>query len=181
MKKYLALIVVLLQSGLLFSQNDFPDSWVGDYAGELEIYGVDAIKMKVQMKLEVQPKSDSIYTWHLIYKFNGNEDKRMYELQIIDAEKGHYMIDEKNTILIDGYYRMGIFTSFFEVQESFIISTYKKKDDDLIFEIIAATRKDATLSGDQEHDGNPIPKVVTYPVNGRQKAVLRKIISAESD
>ena len=158
-----------------YAQNGFPDSWVGNYAGALEIFGKNDVRMQVNMKLEIQPKTDSLYTWHLIYEMNGNADKRMYELKVIDKEEGHYLIDEKNTILIDGYYHLDRFTSMFEVMGSYIVTSYTKKVDTLIFEIIAGSMKEPRISGGQEFEGNKIPEVKAYLVNGRQKAVLKKI------
>ena len=158
-----------------FSQNDFPDSWVGNYEGSLEIYGKNEVKMLVTMQLEIQPKADSLYTWHLIYIMNGNADKRMYELKILDKDKGHYLIDEKNTILIDGYYHLNRFTSMFEVMGSYIVTTYTMENEALVFEIIAGSMKAPRVTGSQEHEGNDIPEVKTYSVNGRQKAVLYKV------
>lgn len=175
MKKSLLIIFFTINSFVSFSQNSFPDSWVGNYAGELEIYGKDEIRMKALMKLEIQPKTDSVYTWHLIYEMNGVEDRRMYELKVIDKEKGHYLIDEKNTILIDGYYYLNRFSSMFEVMGSYIITAYTKEEDALIFEIIAGTAKNPRVSGNQKHEGQDIPEVKSYPINGRQKAVLKRV------
>ena len=158
-----------------FSQNDFPDSWVGNYEGSLEIYGKNEVKMLVTMQLEIQPKADSLYTWHLIYIMNGNADKRMYELKVIDQDKGRYLIDEKNTILIDGYYHLNRFTSMFEVMDSYVVTSYTKEKDALIFEIVAGSMMEPRVSGNQMYEGNQIPEVKTYTVNGRQRAVLHKV------
>jgi hypothetical protein len=152
----------------------FPSSWEGNYQGELHIYGVDSITMKLTMKLVVQKKTDSVYDWKMTYLFNGKEDIRPYEIIVKDAEKGYYLIDEKNSILIDGYYKTGIFTSFFEVNQSFIISTYTKIDNAIIFEIIAADGKSKNISGNSEVEGQSIPEVTSFLVNGRQKAILYK-------
>lgn len=171
----LILAFVLLFCISSFSQNGFPDSWVGNYAGELEIFGKNDVRMKVQMKLEIQPKADSLYTWNLIYEMNGNEDKRMYELKVIDVEQGHYLIDEKNSILIDGYYHLNRFTSMFEVMGSYILTSYTKDGDALIFDLIAGSMKEPRISGNQKHEGNDIPEVKAYLVNGRQKAVLKRM------
>jgi hypothetical protein len=93
---------------------------------------------------------------------------------LIDTKKGHYVIDEENTIVIDSYFKTNIFTSFFEVQDSFIVSTYTKKENSIIFEIISADGKKITSSGNKVFEGETIPKVNSYLVNGRQKAVLLK-------
>jgi len=167
-------LAFMLLGGNLFSQTAFPKSWEGNYKGELQIFGVDSVRMRLPMKLAILQKSDSVYQFKISYDFKGKEDIRDYELKIVDAKSGKYVIDEKNTIEIDAYYKMGILTSFFEVSDSYIISTYTKINEDLIFEIISADGKNTTSSGKTKFESEDIPEVKSYLVNGRQKAVLRK-------
>jgi hypothetical protein len=109
------------------AQSNFPTSWQGIYKGDLNIFTTDSVAMKVQMHLAIAPtENDSIFQWKMTYIFNGNEDVRDYQLKLVDASKGHYIVDENNSILIDTYYRNGVLTSFFEVEKSFIISEYTK-------------------------------------------------------
>ena len=144
MKKYILKInyvFIFFITFQTFSQQNFPESWEGNYEGELQIYGVDSVQMKLTMKLNIHKESDSIFQWKMIYNLNGKDDIRAYKLKVLDKKRGHYTIDELNTIIINGYYKSEIFTSFFEVMDSFIVSTYRKKDDEtIIFEIIAANR-----------------------------------------
>jgi len=127
------------------------------------------------MKLDITQKTDSIYQWKMTYDFKGKEDIRDYELVLVDTAKGIYKIDEKNTIVIDSYYKTGIFISFFEVMDSFIISTYSKENEDIVFEIIAANGKDPTITGNSTNKEEDVPEVKSYLVNGRQKAILKKV------
>ncbi len=39
-----------------YTQNSFPKSWEGNYKGELQIFGVDSVKMKLVMKLDIAKK-----------------------------------------------------------------------------------------------------------------------------
>ncbi|WP_372795612.1 hypothetical protein [Lutibacter sp.] len=168
------LVVFFLLSLNVVAQETFPKSWEGNYKGELQIFGVDSIHMKLEMKLNILQKSDSIYQWKIIYNFKGKEDIRDYELLLVDKTKGIYKIDEKNTIIIDSYYKTEIFTSFFEVMDSFIISTYTKENKDIIFEIIASDGKTPTITGNSKFKDEDIPEVKSYLVNSRQKAILKK-------
>ena len=176
MKKFVLIsaLFFLFQS-ILLAQNDFPKSWVGSYRGQLHLYTIDSIAMRVDMKLDIaQTMNDSIFQWKMTYIFNGNEDVRDYQLKLVDALKGHYMVDENNSILIDAYYRNGILTSFFEVEKSFIISEYTKIGEEIHFDIISGINQ-PILSGNSEQKGEMIPEVLSYPINGRQEAVLIKI------
>jgi len=168
-------IVFFFLSLNLVAQESFPSTWEGNYKGELQIFGVDSIRMKLTMKLNIAKKTDSIYQWKITYDFKGKEDIRDYELVLVDNAKGIYKIDEKNSIVIDSYYKTGIFTSFFEVMDSFIISTYTKSEAAIIFEIIAANGKNPSLTGSTKFNEEDIPEVKSYLVNGRQKAVLKKL------
>jgi hypothetical protein len=170
---YLILVFVFLSLNL-FSQETFPKSWEGNYQGELKIYGVDSVAMKLKMKLDIVQKTDSVFQWKITYDFRGKEDVRDYELVVVDKKRGMYKIDEKNSIVIDSYYKTDIFTSFFEVMNSYIISTYTKVNDTVEFEIISGDGKKPTISGNSKVENEDIPEVKSYLVNGRQKAVLKK-------
>ncbi|MCC7521884.1 MAG: hypothetical protein IT220_09650 [Flavobacteriaceae bacterium] len=176
MKKFVLIsaLFFLFQS-ILLAQNNFPKSWVGSYRGQLHLYTIDSIAMRVDMKLDiVQTMNDSIFQWKMTYIFNGNEDVRDYQLKLVDASKGHYIVDERNSILIDTYYRNGVLTSFFEVEKSFIISEYTKIGEEIHFDIISGINQ-PILSGNSEQKGELIPEVMSFPINGRQEAVLIKI------
>lgn len=176
MKKFVLIstLFFLFQS-ILLAQNGFPKSWVGSYRGQLHLYTIDSIAMRVDMKLDIaQTMNDSIFQWRITYIFNGNEDVRDYSIKVLDASKGAYLIDEGNSILINTYYRDGILTSFFEVEKSFIISEYTKIGEEIHFDIISGINQ-PILSGNSEQQGEIIPEVLSYPINGRQEAVLIKI------
>lgn len=183
---YLLLVLLIITNGIFaqknsvkeniesFKKESFPKDWVGNYQGDLQIYSVDSIGMSLKMKLAITKKTDSLYSWKVTYDFKGKEDIRAYELQVIDTKKGHYIIDEKNSIKIDAFYRNKIFTSFFKVMNSFIVATYTKEKDTIIFEIISASDKKTTITGNTTFNKEEIPEVTTFFVNGRQKAVLIK-------
>jgi len=172
--KYSIIICVALCSFQTFSQM-FPEFWSGEYEGHLKVFGVDSVSMTVGMKLKIEKKTDSIYQWKMIYNLNENEDIRNYELLIVDRKKGHYNIDEKNSIVINGYYKTGIYTSFFEVNKSMIIATYTKTGEDLLFEIISANGENPLVSGNSIDKGKQIPEVNSFKVNGRQKCLLKRL------
>ena len=178
MKVILRVVVLLLIfNSVMNAQQSFPESWVGKYKGDLMIYGVDSARMKINMELDIlKTAKDSIYDWTLIYDMNGKKDVRAYSLKVIDKQKGHYQIDEQNSIVIDGYlHNNNVFTSFFKVSNNYIIATYTKKEDSLLFEIIAGDGEALTITGNTKQGEEEIPEVISYVVNGRQYAVLNKV------
>jgi len=70
--KSIAFVFFLLSLNLV-AQETFPKSWEGNYKGQLQIFGVDSVKMKLEMKLDILQKSDSIYQWKITYNFKGKE------------------------------------------------------------------------------------------------------------
>ena len=66
------LAFVIISCSLGNAQQSFPDSWLGKYKGNLMIYGIDSVKMKVEMNLDILKTAiDSIYDWTLTYDLNG--------------------------------------------------------------------------------------------------------------
>ncbi len=176
MKFRLLLIFLLFNFLNILSQNSFLPAWQGSYEGELNIYAIDSIGMKLSMKLAIIPTDNpEIFSWKTTYTFQGENDVRDYLIKPIEVSKGHYRIDEQNNILLDSYYRNETLTSIFEVNGSLIVTSHKKVDDDIIFEIFAANTQAKTETGGGTHEGEEIPVVYNYPVNGRQYALLKKI------
>ncbi len=170
------LLFFILSIATINAQDTFPESWIGNYKGDLLIYSVDSIKMNVQMELKIaKTEKDSIFDWTIIYDLKEKKDTRTYSLVIVDREKGLYQIDERNSIIIDAYlHNQNVFTSFFKVEKSFIIATYTKEKDTLIFEIISGKSEPVSSTGKTKFKEEDIPEVNTYPINGRQKAILVK-------
>jgi len=170
------LLFLLFTSFAGFSQHQFPAKWVGDYKGDLRIHTTDSVAKHIAMDLKIHPtEKDSVYSWTLVYTVKDIKDVRSYELRSINSKKGHYQIDEKNSILIDAYYKNGIFTSFFEVMQTYIIATYTLTEHgSILFEIISASTKPVQISGNTTRDKDSIPEVKSFTVNGRQTALLIK-------
>ncbi len=178
MKLFFGLIMIVI-SGIisdLSAQEKFPDSWTGNYKGDLLVYSVDSVRMKIGMELKIaETRNDSVFKWTIIYDFKEKKDVRAYELLVVDRSKGLYKIDEKNSIVIESYLRNNnILTSFFKVMNSFIIATYTKKEDTIVFEIMSSASEPVSTTGNTKNEKEEIPEVNTFPVNGRQKAVLFK-------
>ena len=86
------------------AQGSFPDSWVEKYQGDLMIYGVDSVRMKVEMKLEIlKTAKDSIYDCGVSGTPTFFVNDVFVDANGKIAQKGHYRIDERNSIIIEGY------------------------------------------------------------------------------
>lgn len=149
----------------------FPQSWIGVWSGELQIYSTKGLKQTVQMELEILPTDQpDVFTWALTY----GDDTRSYELKTFDTENGLYLIDEKNSIALESYLYHNRLVSRFEVQGNLLMCTYEKRKDQLIFEVVAGNNEIINQDGGETIDGNEIPKVNSYSISVSQRAILKR-------
>lgn len=171
--------MLCLQAIFSFAQADslaFPQDWLGHWAGSLHIYDYSGLKQTVPMQLELIPiEKDSVWTWAITYGEDSLAQKRAYELHVVDQSKGHYQIDEKNSIVLDGYRLGNHFTSTFKVQSNYLISDYALEGDELIFTIHFFAEQAVRESGGESIDGSTIPIVYSYPNTILQEATLRRL------
>lgn len=153
----------------------FPDSWLGYWEGELEIFKDNKKVQAIPMALELLEMDNSQnLVWAIIYGEDAKSGRRPYELETLDAEKGYFLVDEKNTIKLETYLYRNKLLSWYEVMGNLILCIYEKQGDHLIFEIIFGSSEPVSITGNQEVDGEAIPAVKTFPIGGYQKAVLKK-------
>lgn len=178
MKSILTLLFLTI-STLSFSQKDsltFPQSWEGKWAGTLEIFNAAGLAQSLPMELHILPL-DSVgqWSWTIIYGEDKEAGRRGYELHTIDAQKGQYLIDEKNSIAMEAYFLGEKFFQWFEVQGSLLLTTTYLRGDELYWEITFGKSDPVSTTGDQTVDGEEIPPVKTFPISGVQAAVLKKM------
>ena len=154
-----------------YAQNSFPDKWIGTWEGDIEIHNQTGLATTIPMSLSIQ-KTDSAgrWDWTLIYHLE-NDDKREYELVEIDRETGHYQIDEKNSIILDAYWRGQTLISRFSVSNSLIIANYHFWEEEIHFEIFAGDMATPTITGLEVKE---IDKIQSFPISVMQKAILKK-------
>lgn len=160
----------------------FPDDWLGVWQGELEIYSGQTIVQKVPMKLEhLASDSADVYVWALIYGKDEEKGRRDYRLLPVDKSRGHWIIDEQNSILLDAYVYENQLISNFSIidkdpqKNTNLISSYRLDGDYLVFEIMVFAGNPVRKSGETESSQENIPLVYAYPVRGYQRAVLKKM------
>lgn len=164
------------------SLNKFPDDWLGVWQGELEIYSGQNLLQKVPMKMEhLATDSNDVYVWALIYGQNEAMGRRDYRLLPVDKSRGHWMIDEQNSIILDAYVYENQLISNFSIidkdpqKNTNLISSYRLEGDHMVFEIMVFGGTPARKSGETEANHEKIPQVYAHPVRGYQRAVLKKM------
>lgn len=172
MRKFFILNAMLLI--FLFSaaqQLSFPQSFVGNWKGTLTWNRPAKASQQFTMRLNIQPADSGRYTWQIIYG-DDQKDNRPYVLMPVDTATGHWQIDEKNTIVLDGFFIGNSFTSVFSVSGSTIVSKYELTAEGLMVSFNTfATKPVATTGG----TSNEIPPVDSYKVIGLQQGLLRRV------
>lgn len=126
---------------------------------------------KVTMRLNIQPEAgNSVYSWQLIYG-EAARDNRPYHLRPVDTAVGHWVIDENDGILLDGYWIGNRFISTFSVQGNTITAVYWLVDKQMHIEMISTK---VTASRESGKGTAEVPNVLSFPVSSYQKAILNK-------
>ncbi|NNE15183.1 MAG: hypothetical protein HKN51_09420 [Saprospiraceae bacterium] len=152
---------------------EFPFEWVGHYKGKLDIYKENGEATEINMELLIEyPNSEGYYPWTIIYN---EKDFRKYGLEVVNPEKGHYRIDEFNSIRIDGYLNEGHFVSRFEVGGNDLLVDYHKTNEGMEVHFYISKTEPISITGNEIFSTDTIPEVKTYPIFVFQKALLLKI------
>ncbi len=172
MKSILATIL-FFSVNLIFGQNNFPAAWQGEWTGTLEIVTAAGKVQELQMELHILPiDSSENFTWTIIYGEDREAGTRPYELVTLDAAKGLYAIDEKNSIQMEAYLLGGKFYQWFEVSGSLIVTSTWLEGEELVWELVSGSIEPVSTTGGQEMEGVEIPPVKTFPVRVAQVARL---------
>ena len=153
----------------------FPDDWLGHWSGDLNIYNKDGLNMELKVELELAPmSSDSLYPWSLRYISEERTDERNYYLKKGGQQENHWIVDENNSIYLDGYVLDNTFYVLFEVGNNRIQTSYRLSGDNLIFENLASRVEKVDSSGGLIIDSIPIPLVNSFLVTNLQTATLNR-------
>jgi hypothetical protein len=150
----------------------FPKHFTGHWKGMLSWYPTDKPVQSVEMQLIIQPlDTPGRYSWKMVYGKPG-QDERPYTLLPVDSVKGHWVVDENNGILLDGYWRGNRFVSAFSVQGSVITEVMWLEKEALKVEFITTGEAPVRKSGGAGQDNSA---VMSFPLRGYQIATLHRI------
>jgi hypothetical protein len=154
------------------AQDQFPQSFVGTWKGELWWYrSGPAEPKKVPMQLIVQPADTAgQYTWQIVYG-EKKEDNRPYLLKPVDTARGHWVVDEVNGIVLDQFWLGNRLTGAFTVAGNTLVNSYRIENGKMIVEFYSFPSKPIATTGGTSKD---IPPVDSYAVRAYQRAVLSR-------
>lgn len=172
----LLLLVLGEAAGAVYGQSDtlphFPRDFVGDWAGQVTVYGPRGASQSVAMGLEIHPINDSTYTYVIIYGEDREAGARSYEIYRGPDGGHHWVCDEKNSLLLDGYYIGGIYQSIFTVMGSTIVTNLEHRGDHLWMTFQSYPEAAVRTTGGKEYEGEDIPPVQAYKVRSTNTARL---------
>lgn len=172
MKWILVLLTSLFSLAAASQSNSFPQSWEGNWKGELSWYKTGKNDpQQVKMELRIHPAdSSTTWTWQIIYGTE-TEDNRPYQLIAKDSTKTHWLIDERNGIVLDQFWVGNKFCGAFTVMGNTIINNYWLENDNLMVEFFNIGKQPIATTGKGTEES---PAVDSYAVRSYQKAVLQR-------
>lgn len=175
LRLYFTLVACCLLSLSGYAQKSatFPDGWLGIWKGEMHIITAKGIMQKVPMEIHIS-KGDSADTWNwqMIYRMKKDSpDVRPYVLKLVDKDKQHYVMDEKNSILLDSYFIDNVLWCPFEVQGTYLLTTNEVRGGKMISTIMYGPAAAVRTSGGTDED---TPPVKSFAVKGVQKCVMKR-------
>lgn len=171
----LLLLLPLFASAQTDSLPAFPGDFEGKWGGTLEIFRAEGIVQSVPMELHILPITDTSYTYTIIYGEDKVAGKRDYLIVRGPDGPHHWICDEQNTILLDGYHLGNTYQSVFTVAGNYLIANVEYRDDHLVYTIQSGKEAPVRTSGAQAHEGEEIPEVKSFKVSGYQRSILRPL------
>ncbi len=149
----------------------FPQAWTGQWKGLMIWYQGKTRQQSVPMQLHISPgDSADHYNWKMIYG-EGGKDSRAYLLKPFDKNRGHWLIDERNSIVLDLFQIGPKLTGSFTVDGNTIVNNYSLRGDSLVIEFYNIQEKPIAVTGGRD---STIPKIKSYGMRSYQYAVLRR-------
>ncbi len=161
----------------ILGQALLPKAWHGNWEGRLYIYSASGPSMELTMNLVVTP-TDSAHRlgWTITYLPDDTTqmkvDRRPYELIGLRDQPNHFVIDEQNSILLDGYLLDQTLVSRFRVDQALLMITYTlQPDGQLRFEVFSGGMEPARETGQEVAE---IDAVEAFKVGAYQRALLTR-------
>ena len=176
MRTTLLILLLLLVPTSLAAEDEpstpsFPASWHGNWTGPSAVVRGGETVMEFPMELHVAPlESGAGHKWQIVYGEDERRQVRPYELLPVDAGRGHYRIDEKNSIEIDAYFENERLRSRFWVADNVIEATYERDGDAMTVTLTTFGAKPLRMTGGRDK----VPAVGSYALKSVQRATLTR-------
>ncbi|MBL0871506.1 MAG: hypothetical protein IBJ18_13115 [Phycisphaerales bacterium] len=170
----------------------FPEDWIGHWRGEARAGGPGSRPgASFIMELIVQPLEQKStgderrWTWTIVYDGAQGRQERAYLLIEKDRERGRYVIDEGNSIVLDAVFLQGGLYSQFALEQVELSSAYRLMnfggvDERLTLEILTHRPGAGTKTGGGTIEGTQqrVPEVTTFAPISLQRAEMKRVEKA---
>jgi hypothetical protein len=148
----------------------FPQSWVGRWEGTCQLRNpVPEADSTFTMGLQIQPLGPQRWQWQITYRGESLNQTRAYELQTVDVAAGHYVVDEKNGILLDAYLDGNQLMEQFEVGNSRLTVTHRLESSSrMAVDMMTFSNRPGRTSGAASQ------RVSAYPLLNAQRCSLQR-------
>ena len=154
------------------SEAPFPQSFIGNWKGQLQWMVAGKPTQQLTMQVGIQPTDVAgQYTWQIIYG-DSVVDNRPYLLKAVDMAKGHWIIDEKDGIILNSYVHGNAIHGAFTVEGKTIVDNYRIEKDQLFVEFFTIDLKDKKRSGKGTEE---TPFVDSYRMGSYQMGILYRV------
>jgi len=148
-----------------------PPAWHGIWTGTCTVEGPARKHLEFPMELHVAPiEGRRAWTWRIVYGEGERRQVRPYELLPVAGGKGHFRVDEKNSIVIDSWLHGSTLYSRFEVGKVSIDARYTLRGKSL--DVSLATTSAAPVATTGGKDG--VPPVRAFRFVALQSGTLTK-------
>ena len=148
-----------------------PPNWQGVWRGDTTITANDGSIEMVTMLMTIEPLAHDAHTWRIEYITDAQHSVLAYEISP-DKDKGdgHFIVDEKNGVLLDCSLFDATLVSQFQVDGALLMSRFEQRDDTIRVEMVScaafAPRSTRTREDNVE--------VLSYSCRSLQYGVLRR-------
>lgn len=166
MKKILFIVAFLAAFSFqpVKAQQAFGDACLGVWKGTMHLYSRGVLKDSVNVELTVAKTADpKAWTWRTAYLSTKLPMVKDYILRLHDAEKGVYIVDEGEGVLLYDYLFGSKLYDLFEIEGVTLTSTYELRGNELVFEVTSGKKHASTDAS-----------VTNYSVDHLQRVVFKK-------
>jgi len=167
----------------------FPEDWIGHWRGEASAGGpgnrpaanfiMELIVEPIERK---SPSDEPRWTWTIVYDGAQGRQERAYVLIEKDRQRGRYVIDEGNSIVLDAVHLQGGLYSHFALDQVELSSAYRlvnfaSSDEGLTLEILTHQPGAGTKTGGGTFEGTDqrVPEVTTFAPISLQRAEMKRV------
>ena len=179
MKSITLITFILVTLPYVYSQNKFPESWLGTYKGDMHILRANSEKIDtVDVIFEfLATKHAKKWTYRMTYKSAKYGDiVKDYELIKPDSlAKNIYLLDEKDGIYIEDVLIGNCLYSVFSVAGNRLSSVLRKEGDELFFEIFSSKDESTLVSKNKAEKPENVFEVKSFMPYTTQFARFKKV------